>query len=223
MDWDLAIRKNRQALAMIIAGLVDLVALADGAGMLPRPLHRFICRVLRPAESALRRLIVIVAAQLHRKAEAGETGAAAKRPLPDFSSFARGQNRASFALIDPRKSFGEAERAFRTPCRKHALPQISVPGLTDRVQPERLDERLQAANICRRIEKLQKALKTLPRQVRRLNRLMARREKAKPGPGRVGPLRPGHPPGYRRRPRHPVDDLLRECHGLVLESGFRPP
>ena len=55
MDWELAIRKNREALAMIIAGLVDLVALADGAGMLPRPLHRFICRVLRPAESALRR------------------------------------------------------------------------------------------------------------------------------------------------------------------------
>ena len=27
MDWELAIRKNREALAMIIAGLVDLVAL----------------------------------------------------------------------------------------------------------------------------------------------------------------------------------------------------
>ena len=221
MDWQLAIDRNKQALAMIIAGLVDLVALVDSAGMLPRPLHRFICRVLRPAESALRRLIVITAARLRQKPETAEKGEAAKRPLPDFSSFGRGQNRAAFALIDPRKSFGEAERAFRTPPPQHALPQISVPGLTDRVQPERLDERLQAANICRRIEKLQKALKTLPRQARRLNRLMARREKAKPGPGRVGPLRPGHPPGYKRRPGHPVDDLLRECHALAWNCG--PP
>ena len=185
MDWELAIRKNRQALAMIIAGLVDLVAMVDGAGMLPRPLHRFICRVLRSAESALRRLIVIVAA-LHRKAEAAETGAAAKRVLPDFSTFARGQNRASFALIDPRKSFGGSAQPFRTPPPQHALPQISVPGLTNRVQPERPDERLQAANICRRIEKLQKALKTLPRQARRLNRLMAGAKKPNPGPDGSG-------------------------------------
>ena len=74
MDWELAIDRNKQALAMIIAGLVDLVALVDGAGSLPRPLHRFICRDLRPAESALRRLIVIVAAQMHRKARTAEKG-----------------------------------------------------------------------------------------------------------------------------------------------------
>ncbi len=220
MDWELAIDRNKQALAKIIAGLIALV---DGADMLPRPLHRFICRVLRPAESALRRLIVIVAAGLLKKTEAAEKGAADKRPLPDFVDFARGQNRAAFALIDPRKSFGESGRAFRMPVPKHALPQISVPGLTDRIEWARSDDRLEAASLSRRIEKLERALKTLPRQARRLNRLMARREKAKPGPGRVGPIRPGHPPGYRRRPRHPVDDVLRDCHGLAQMSGFKPP
>ncbi len=217
MDWELAIERNKQALAKIIAGLTALV---DGAEMLPRPLHRFVCRVLRPAESALRRLIVIVAAGLLKKAEAAANGAADKRPLPDFSHFARGQNRAAFALIDPRKSFGESGRAFRVPVPKHALPQISVPGLTDRIEWTKSDERLEAASLSRRIEKLERALKTLPRQARRLNRLMARREKAKPGPGRVGPIRPGHPPGYKKRPRHPVDDVLRDCHGLARDCGL---
>ncbi len=217
MDWTFAIDRNRQALVKIIAGLVALV---DGAEMLPRPLHRFVCRVLRPAESALRRLIVIVAAGLLKKAEAAEKGAADIRPLPDFSSFARGQNCAAFALIDPRKSFGESGRTFRMPPPQHALPQISVPGLTERIQWAKSDERLEAKTLSRRIEKLERALKTLPRQARRLNRLMARRAKAEPGPGRVGPIRPGHPPGYRRQPRHPVDDVLRECHALAWNCGL---
>ncbi len=197
-----------------------LIALVDGAEMLPRPLHRFVCRVLRPAESALRRLIVIVAAGLLKKAETADKGGADKRPLPDFSSFSRGQNRAAFALIDPRKSFGGSGRAFRMPVPKQALPQISVPGLTDRIEWTKPDDRLQAKTLSRRIEKLEQALKTLPRQARRLNRLMLRRAKAEPGPGRVGPIRPGHPPGYRRQPRHPVDDLLRDCHGLARDCGL---
>ncbi len=217
MNWELAIERNKQALAKIIAGLTALV---DGAEMLPRPLHRFVCRVLRPAESALRRLIVIVAASLQKKTEAAENGAADKRPLPDFSSFARGQNRAAFALIDPRKSFGESGRAFQISPPQHALPQISVPGLTDRIEWAKSEERLEAKTLSRRIDRLKRALKTLPRQARRLNRLMARRAEAEPGPGRVGPIRPGHPPGYRRQPRHPVDDVLRECHALAWNCGL---
>ncbi len=181
MDWELAIERNRQALA------------------------------------------VIIAARQRQKPEAAANGAADKRPLPDFSRFARGQNRAAFALIDPRKSFGGSGRAFRIPVPAGALPQISVPGLTERIEWTKPDGRLQAANISRRIEKLERALKSLPRQARRLNRLMLRRAKAEPGPGRVGPIRPGHPPGYRRQPRHPVDDVLRDCHGLARDCGFRPP
>src|SRR5262245_36318940 len=82
MDWNLAIDKNRAALkailamlvAMIAAGGVDLRAKEDagtadadprGAGdrpaTLPRHLHRFVLRLLRPAESAVRRLIIIAA------------------------------------------------------------------------------------------------------------------------------------------------------------------
>ena len=206
---------------MIIAGLIAMV---DGAETLPRPLHRFVCRVLRPAESALRRLIVIVATGLRKKAEAAEKGAAeTKKPLPDFSSFARGQNRGVFALIDPRKRFCATVRPLGAHQSNIGTPRISLPGLADAARPVKPDKQSQAQALSRRIEKLERALNSLPRQARRLNRLMAMRHSAKAGPGRVGPIRPGHPPGYKKRPRHPVDDLLRECHALAQDCGFRPP
>lgn len=68
MDWNLAIEKNREALKRILAMLVAMAGLpvlrtgADVAGpTLPRHLHRFVLRLLRSAEAATRRLIVIAA------------------------------------------------------------------------------------------------------------------------------------------------------------------
>ena len=63
MDWDLAIKRNGEALKGIIADLFAMLELA-GEGMvarLPRSVHSAVLRVLRPAESAVRRLIVIAA------------------------------------------------------------------------------------------------------------------------------------------------------------------
>jgi hypothetical protein len=31
-------------------------------------------------------------------------------------------------------------------------------------------------------------------------------------------LRRGHPPGRRRKPAHPVDDILGECHDLAVQA-----
>ncbi len=89
MDWALAIEKNREALRRILAMLVAMVAAANGgsaggqfftqkgsdasgqahaekskptpAPTLPRHLHRFVLRLLRPAEAATRRLIIVAA------------------------------------------------------------------------------------------------------------------------------------------------------------------
>ena len=63
MDWDLAIKRNSEALKGIIADLFAMLGL-DGdttVSRIPHPLHRAVLRVLRPAESAVRRLIVIAA------------------------------------------------------------------------------------------------------------------------------------------------------------------
>ncbi len=62
MDWNAAIEKNREALKRILAALVAMAGLADcRAGTLPRHLHRAVLRLLRPAESAARRLVIVAA------------------------------------------------------------------------------------------------------------------------------------------------------------------
>ncbi len=64
MDWDLAIKRNSEVLVEIVADLfamLGLVALTDTVSRLPWPTYRAVLRILRPAESALRRLIVVAA------------------------------------------------------------------------------------------------------------------------------------------------------------------
>ena len=91
MDWNLAIEKNREALKRIVAMLVAMAGLGAGIRQspvgsrnqtaqaaearladcllpnadcrlpLPRHLHRAILRLLRPAESAVRRLVIVMA------------------------------------------------------------------------------------------------------------------------------------------------------------------
>ncbi|MFI0844551.1 hypothetical protein ACH196_11170, partial [Mesorhizobium sp. IMUNJ23232] len=61
MDGNAAIEKNREALKRILAMLVGMAEMAGGASTLPRHLYRAILRLLRPAESAARRLIIATA------------------------------------------------------------------------------------------------------------------------------------------------------------------
>ena len=63
MSLSPSIDRNRAALVRILAGLFALLGLTDGAApeRIARALHRAIVRVLRPAESAARRLIAILA------------------------------------------------------------------------------------------------------------------------------------------------------------------
>jgi hypothetical protein len=77
-----------------------------------------------------------------------------------------------------------------------------------------------AERLTRRLQALKLALDDLPRQARRLARWRVRRENAK-SPKFKSPLRPGHPPGYRRKPVHEVDEVLIECHGLACDA-MRP-
>mgnify|MGYP001351667103 CR=1 FL=1 len=62
-DWARAIERNSEALNGIVAELFAMLGLAGEAvvGRIPQPLHRAVLHVLRPAESAVRRLIIIAA------------------------------------------------------------------------------------------------------------------------------------------------------------------
>ncbi len=193
---------------------------ASSSILLPPPTYRQILNILRPAEAALRRLIVVVATILNIRVAAARARLAGQ-PLPDFTKFIR-RALPQFPLIDPRKSFAPAPEQ-ETPTHQSGIPRISIPGIFDPVFETRSYDDIDASSIVRRIAALDHALKTLPKQARRLARLMKRRDAAKPGRGRVGPIRPGKPPGYRQRHLHAVDDILDECHWLVREVQYVPP
>ena len=223
MDWARAIERNSEALMGIIEALFAMLGLAGEATVarIPPPLHRAVLRVLRPAESAMRRLIIIAARGLVVKP-------APLRPMPAGPiGKGGGHLRPSFQLFDPRKNFAvlrQHRRKFtRNPPRIHFFPydpRVSAlwparPPVADPVSPP--DGLVNAERLSRRLQALKLALEDLPRQARRLARWRVRREKAQ-SPKFRSPLRPGHPPGYRRKPVHEVDEVLIECHGLACDA-----
>jgi hypothetical protein len=121
VDWDLAIKRNSEALKGIVEALFAMLGLDGEATVagLPRSVHSAVLRVLRPAEYAMRRLIVIAARGLVVKL-------APSRPMPKPAGpigKGSGPSRPSFQLFDPRKYFAELHphrRKFtRNPPRIH--------------------------------------------------------------------------------------------------------
>jgi hypothetical protein len=225
MDWDLAIKRNSEALRGIIAALFAMLGLdgTDTVLRIPHPLHRAVLRVLRPAESAVRRLIVIAARGLVVKV-------APARPMPKGQMIGKvvAPRSSSFQLFDTRKDFPEL-RQHRVKYAKNP-PRILFFGDVSRVDalwpspqpvavppPPPADGLVNAERITRRLQVLKLALEDLPRQARRLARWRVRRE-ATPSPKFKSPLRPGPPPGHRKRQIHPIDEILDDCHWLAWDA-----
>jgi hypothetical protein len=206
VDWDLAIKRQRGALLGLLAVLVAGLGMSSG-GMLRRGVYLAALRVLRPAEGALRRLIVIAA----RGVTVTER---APRPGPVGLERRTGERLASFRVIEPLKRFGVR--------RARICPRITVMGADSpgRAMPTvaSADNPVDGRAMARRIEAVQRALDDLPGQARRLSRWIARRDRmvraGKP-PRRFSPLRPGLPPGHRQRGTHPVDEALSDCDALA--------
>lgn len=218
MDWASVIERQHGALLRIMAVLFAMAGLAEGetVATLPHNVYRAVLRVLRPAESAVRRLVIIAARGLvisPRPVRAFLEG------LPLLPRRDEARN-ASFCLIDPLKRFAPATpQELAGP-----IPRISIPGLYDPVfidqQVSTAEETISAAHLCRRLLALRYALNDLPRQARRLARWKARRDLALLGRkvGRLSPFRPGRPPGHQKRPTHEVDEVLLDCHYFALEA-----
>jgi hypothetical protein len=222
MDWDLAIKRNSKALKGIIEVLFALLGLdgSDAASRIPRSLHSAVLGVLRPAESAVRRLVVIAARNVVVKP-------APSRPMPEGRKIGKGSGPSlpSFQLFDPPKrpkplrvmKFTRLEPRIRfidydpRICALFPTPRPVV------VPPPPPDGRVSATRLHRRLQALKLALDDLPRQAKRLVRSQERR-KASPWPKSTTPLRSGHPPGYRRKPIHEVDEVLVKCDWLAWEA-----
>jgi hypothetical protein len=248
LDWTLAITRNREALLRLVAALFALAGLIEGRALniLPRRIYRAVLLILRPAESAVRRLIIIAAYGLILAPRPS-------RPFPGSIPAGAGQPRLpAFQLIDPLKRFSPAmmlaevseHHDFWTEDEddeeaedwseaggKNILPRISLPGYFDPVfappaQP--LDAAfINASHLGRRLAALKRALENIPREAKRLARWQAKRSlvlanQSNAKPIRLSAHRPGRPPGFRLRATHEVDAILRECHGLMLDRFAAP-
>lgn len=226
MDWDFAIERHRAPLLRIVATLCALIGLTGRGAIdrLSRPLHRAVLFVLRPAESAVRRLIIVAA----RDIVAVDS---LRRPFPKGLVIqGKGQGRKSFQLFDPRRPLDDGQgRRQRGPGPQPRIgfidtafdPRIPLfrgppPAPTAPAPEEDANESgsVNALPLCRRLAAIRFALEDLPRQARRLARWRARPLEAR-RPRRTTPLRVGRPPGLRKRQSHEVDEILAECHWLA--------
>ena len=244
MDWNAAIEKNREALKRVLAMLVAMAGLDGGCPTtLPRHLHRAVLGLLRPAEAAARRLIIVAA----RGIVVALPPARPRKPTPSSTIL---RNGIGTGIVMPR-GFRPMAGLSRTAPRTLALPlfdplprwnararpapsgfpRISIPGLTQPCPVPRAplpDDPIDATRLALRLGALASALDDLPGEARRFVRWKARRDRALAAGRihRVTPLRPGRPPGGRlahydpdawggRKNIRDVDEILAHAHALA--------
>lgn len=192
---------------------MDLLAVRGGAGRLPLVVYQVIARILYRAESAVRRLIVVAARGL-------EVPLSVSRPMPPGLIIAGKGSRAVFQLFDARKSFSdlEAAQAITGPRirsvdeadpRSLFLAKFATPAESFVSDSETL-------RLRNRLDAVQRALRHLSREAKRMARWMKRRA-AMVAPPFTSPLRPGRAPGHRKQSRDEIDLVLAECHGLAWD------
>jgi hypothetical protein len=212
IDWTKVITTNREALRQAVAEIAALLALAITGTALewPHQIQARVRRLLRPAESALRRLIIIMAKDVKVKLPPA-------RPLPKGLVIrAKAGGLPRFRLYDSRKRFRPLDAQKPDDRRGPRIRFFTAPAP---VIPRAFTQK-SAANtvkgLRRRFAALQQALDTLPQQARRMARWQLRRA-LKPSVKFKSPLRPGQPPGHQRRPLLEVDHVLAACHGLAFD------
>jgi hypothetical protein len=205
MDWDAAIEKNLEALKRVLAMLIAMAGLDSpacrppsellqgertAAVTLPRHLHRAVLRLLRPAEAAARRLIIVAARGVSsRFAEgksvvpvarwkAGERRVGAEHRAPGRKGAGRdvmapaSPRRLAFPLFDPAYRFRRHRPA------RSGVPRISFPGFSEPFHippPPSADDAVDATRLALRFVALARVLDDLPREARRFARWRAAR------------------------------------------------
>lgn len=244
MDWDFALGQHREALRRVLAAIVAMAALASGR-TLPRRVHRAVLRLLRPAEAAARRLIIVAARreilppgafELARRSAYLHKGSMATGIVkvgvwnPGIATLAvrrKCSKRYCLPLLDGLRGLPRPRR------RAAMMPRISVLGdfdtLTRQPAPRILspDDPLDATRLHLRFEAIGRVLDDLPGQVRRFVLWQRRRDRqrAMGRNHRVSVLKPGRPPGWRKpesRRAHEVHRVLHDLHDLAFWALEKP-
>ena len=244
MNWTLAIEHNHAILLRNVAWLFTWLKIEVGGSVetISRLRHSTVLFVLRPSESAFRRVLQVTVlvrgliaplpakrSALARRIERKSTGEAQRgaRPLP----FKLVDQRKNFDLFPDRPKYVKGPGPWVTdlwsddPIYDRSALYAHQEKM-NRPQPSP-DDDICAAALCRRMNALMSALGDLDAQALRMAKLLARIERQ---PRQVGKLplrvlRPGLPPGHRQRRKHEIDEVLAECHQLALmaQHEFTPP
>lgn len=140
-----------------------------------------------------------------------EDGVREKTPRK-AADIAQNTPQPAFALFDPFKPFAEP---WLTEAEIAALDSPSDGVFVPASPP---NEPVDARALGRRIRALANALDDLDGQALRLARWRARRAAGAGRPIRFSPFRPGFPPGWRKRPKTEIEEVLKECNYLGLEA-----
>jgi hypothetical protein len=222
MNWALAIERNRTALLAAVSAIVALIGGRDARGPILRAVRNAALALLRPAESACRRLIVIAARGLVVKSAPARPFT---RPMPAVAGAAAGRERTpAFRLTDRAKRY----RPVFVPLAPKAVPRIRslwrspferlVPPPPPPPTRPAPSTHVEATRLARRLAALEAALANLPRQARRLARWRARQSAPHAALRQPSPLRIGAPPGHRLTRPRAIDDVLTECNLLAREA-----
>lgn len=213
MNWQLAISRNREALLTFVVALMQRLGVIDGGHLttLPNYLYRKTLIILRQAEFAVRRLIVIAAHEMRL------SGLRQQKIRPTATNFALLKPRSedkilTFNLIDPLKDHSSD------------MPDFDIYNVATKTNSAAIDHTpVPAVSLGRRLLALKKALDSIPHQAKRLVRWYAARDLAlkQMRPHRLSPLRPGPPPASRRRHINELSEILRECHSLAVYARER--
>ncbi len=241
MNWTLALEHNQAILLRNVAWLFAWLRLEVGGSVetMSRLRHSTILFVLRPSESAYRRLILVAvfvlgtsvpldAGQITRILQGARRPHGARRARTGPPPFKLTDTRKHFDLYPDRPKYarGPGPRVTDFWSDDPVFDRSDLYAWQNRAEPTPDDE-VSAASLCLRMSALHAALNDLPGQAKRMAKLQARIAQQ---PKRVGEfplrvMRPGLPPGFRKRHKHEVDEVLAECHRLVFVAveDFKPP
>jgi hypothetical protein len=227
---DLVIERNRIALLTIIAALISMIG--TDSSRVAHSIRLTILRILRPAESAVRRLIAATARNI-------EVEWKPSRPMPKDIAWTGKRNASTqkspqFKLTDPRPSMRIFHTIERGDAARISVIEPMAPTITAiwaaqhsaylaaqraAIRAANTVKPTQPMTLADRLAVVKNALENLPHQAKRLLRWQARRERvAEKQPTYTSPLRPGRPPGHRSAPDHEVTKILHDCQWIAHEA-----
>jgi hypothetical protein len=246
-NWKRAVERYSDELSQIVGELIVMAGLQGVAFVdtLPRRLYFRILSILRPAEYAARRIILIAACKLEwniKVVEAKKDTKPAEGTLTSplvgsegrvetsarSESEGQGHRVPAFDLFDPAKDYGkffltEAEYAALIKAREEAR-YLPVPYHSP-------DEPVNAISLSRRIRALADAMQNIDRYAIRLARWKARHMPNGTKAGTVGlkhtslrslsrcqPMRIGQPPGWKKHPETAIEEVVKDTHILALDA-----